>query len=310
MGHTVAIETAERASAKGRMQNPTLRAYLALALGIVCIGFSAIFTKWAQVPGPVSAFYRVAIATVVLAIPYAIYSARSRKDSTHKPMTPRVMWGVAFAGLFFALDLALWNTSLAFTSAANSTLLGNTSTLWVSLGAMLIFHESLKRRFWLGMAMAFAGAVVIVGRDVFEHPNLGWGDLLAVGSSLFYAGYLLGTQRVRQHIGTLPFMWLSSFVAMVFLLAYVLLAGSNLTDFTGDTWLALLALGLISHALGWMAINYSLGHIPAPIASVSLLSQPVLTAIIAVPLLAESLSEWQIGGGLVVLLGIYIVNRR
>ncbi len=310
MSQIVAVETAERSATRAKLQNPTLRAYLALALGALCIGFSAIFTKWAQVPGPVSAFYRVAIATVVLSIPYAIHSARARKEAGRKRMTARVLWGVALAGLLFALDLALWNTSLAFTSAANSTLLGNTSTVWVSIGALLIFHESLRRRFWLGMAMALVGAVIIVGRDAFEHANLGWGDLLAVGSSLFYAGYILGTQRVRQHVGTLPFMWLSSAVATAFLLAYVLLAGSNLTDFTADTWFALLALGLISHALGWMAINYSLGHLPAPIASVSLLSQPVVTALAAVPLLSEPLSLYQIGGGLLVLLGIYIVNRR
>jgi drug/metabolite transporter (DMT)-like permease len=310
MGHTIVVETEERVATESRLQNPTLRAYLALALGAVCIGFSAIFTKWALVPGPVSAFYRVLIATVVLSVPYALHSLRARREAERPRMTPRIMWGVALAALFFALDLGLWNTSLAFTSAANSTLLGNTSTVWVSIGAMLIFHESLKRRFWLGMFMAFAGAVIIVGRDAFEHPNLGWGDLLAVGSSLFYAGYLLSTQRVRQHVGTLPFMWLSSAVGTLFLFAYVLAVGSNLTGFSEDTWRALLALGIISHALGWMAINYSLGHLPAPIASVSLLSQPVITALLAVPLLAEPLSAYQIVGGLLVLLGIYIVNRR
>ncbi|HKP54808.1 MAG TPA: DMT family transporter [Chloroflexia bacterium] len=310
MSETVIIEAGERPALKARMQNLTLRVYLALALGIVCIGFSAIFTKWAEVPGSVSAFYRVVIATAALSVPYALHSARARKSPERVRMTPRLMWGVGFAGIFFALDLALWNTSLAFTSAANATLLGNTSTVWVSLGAMLLFHESLKRRFWLGMFMAFAGAVIIVGRDVFEHHDLGWGDLLAVSSSLFYAAYLLGTQRVRQHVGTLPFMWLSSVVATAFMLAYVLLAGNTLTGFPLNTWLALLALGLISHALGWMAINYSLGHLPAPIASVSLLSQPVLTAILAVPLLGEALSVYQIVGGLLVLLGIYIVNRR
>lgn len=310
MSETVIVEAGERPALKARMQNLTLRVYLALALGVVCIGFSAIFTKWAQVPGSVSAFYRVAIATVVLSVPYALHSARASKSPERIRMTPRLMWGVAFAGIFFALDLVLWNTSLAFTSAANATLLGNTSTVWVSLGAMLIFHESLKRRFWLGMFMAFSGAVIIVGRDIFEHPDLGWGDLLAVGSSLFYAGYLLGTQRVRQHVGTLSFMWLSSVVALAFMLAYVLIAGDTLTGFSLNTWLALLALGIISHALGWMAINYSLGHLPAPIASVSLLSQPVLTAVLAVPLLGEALSVYQIVGGLLVLLGIYIVNRR
>ena len=53
------------------------RIYGALALGIVCIALSAIFVKLAVgVPGTVSAFYRVAIAAVALAIPFARGQAR------------------------------------------------------------------------------------------------------------------------------------------------------------------------------------------------------------------------------------------
>ncbi|HYP41240.1 MAG TPA: DMT family transporter, partial [Chloroflexia bacterium] len=190
------------------MQNPLLKAYGALALGVLCIGFSAIFTRWAEVPGSVSAFYRVLIATVVLAIPFALQSARRPAPQDGEAGRPgrvptAALWLTALAGMFFALDLGFWNTSLFYTSAANSTLLGNTSTLWVSLAALLIFHESLKRRFWLGMAIALVGAAIVVGRDVFEHPNLGFGDLLSVFSSFFYAGYLLLTGRARQHMGTL-----------------------------------------------------------------------------------------------------------
>jgi drug/metabolite transporter (DMT)-like permease len=299
------------------MQSARLRAYGALALGVVCIGFSAIFTKWAALPGSVSAFYRVLIATAALTIPYLLYVYRRRQRERLlqvEQRAPRMGWGLfgitVLAGLFFALDLVFWNTALRITSAANATLLGNLSTVWVSLGALLLFHESLKRRFWLGMVIALAGTIVIVGRDVFAHPDLGWGDLLSVGSSTFYAGYLLTTNRARRRMGTMPFMWISSVAATIMLLGYVLLTGAELTGFSAEQWWSLIALGLVSHALGWLAINYSLGHLPAPLASVTLLSQPVITALLAVPLLSEHLSVYQIVGGALVLFGIYIVNRR
>src|SRR6476659_7285124 len=132
---------------ESRMRNPSVRAYLALALGALCIGFSAIFTKWANVPGPVAGVYRVGIATTVLVVPFLVQTSRRRSQKqdgvSSRPLwaesTGPLLWGTALAGLFFALDLALWNTSLLFTNAANSTLLGNTSTLWVSIGAMLFF---------------------------------------------------------------------------------------------------------------------------------------------------------------------------
>jgi len=295
-----------------------VRAYLALALGALCIGFSAIFTKWANVDGPVSGFYRVGIATAVLAIPFAVHTLRRRRRTSSEDAQEKetgLPWhsllGVAaLAGLFFSMDLALWNTSLLYTNAANSTLLGNTSTLWVALGAALIFHESLKRRFWWGMVLALAGSAVILGRDVLQAHSLGWGDLLAIGSSLFYAAYLLSTQRARRHLDTLSFMWLSSCAAAIALLTFCLVTGLQMTGFTLNQYMALLALAIISHVIGWLSINYSLGHLPAPITAVSLLSQPVVTAIVAVPLLGEAITLYQLAGGLLVLVGIYIVNRR
>jgi drug/metabolite transporter (DMT)-like permease len=305
------------AAIRARFKSTRLRAYATLALGVVCIGFSAIFTRWSGVPGPVSAFYRVLIATVALAIPYGVHLVRERRrgrllgvESKRNKLTPALLGMTALAGLFFAGDLASWNTSLWFTSAANSTLLGNLSTLWVSLGALLIFHESLKRRFWVGMSIAVAGVIIVVGRDAVEQLQFSWGDLLAVGSSLFYASYILTTGRTRRQMGTLPFMWLNTAAATVILLVFVLATGQTLTGFSADQWWSLVALGLISHALGWLSINYSLGHLPAPLTAVTLLSQPVLTALLAVPLLGEGLSAFQIVGGLIVLLGIYTVNRR
>ena len=40
--------------------------YLALGLGVICLGFSALFTRWAAAPGPVMAFYRIGLATLIL----------------------------------------------------------------------------------------------------------------------------------------------------------------------------------------------------------------------------------------------------
>ncbi len=42
------------------------RPYLALLLGVACIGMSAIFTKWANVPGAANGFWRMILAGVLL----------------------------------------------------------------------------------------------------------------------------------------------------------------------------------------------------------------------------------------------------
>jgi drug/metabolite transporter (DMT)-like permease len=67
---------------------------------------------------------------------------------------------------------------------------------------------------------------------------------------------------------------------------------------------------LISQLAGWLAINYAMGFMPATFASVSLLSQSVFTALIAVPVLGEKLTEIEILGAAIVLTGIFLVNKK
>ena len=101
------------------------RAYLALVMGMLCISFTAIFTKWANVPGPVSAAWRMTIAAVVLALPF-FQQARRWTPAAWSNLS----WGIA-GGLSFALNLGLLNTALLLTSAATATLLDNTAPIWV-----------------------------------------------------------------------------------------------------------------------------------------------------------------------------------
>jgi len=53
-----------------------------------------------------------------------------------------------------------------------------------------------------------------------------------------------------------------------------------------------------------------MGHLPAARVSVILLGQPLVTAILGIILLQEALSEVIVIGGLMVLIGIYLVNQR
>jgi drug/metabolite transporter (DMT)-like permease len=292
------------AAATGHAPASALQVYGALVAGIVCIAFSAIFVRWAEVPGTVSALYRVAVAVVVLGIPFARALGAGRV-----PLDRRTLPLAIAAGIFFALDLALWNTSLFMTSVANSTLLANDAPIIVGLAALLIFHERLGLSYWLGLAIALGGMSLIVGLDLASHTSLGAGDLLALVAGASYGGYMLVTQLLRARMETLPTLWIASAVGIAVLLPVNLAQHHALWGFSARDYLALLGLGLISQTLGWLAINYALGHLPAAVVSPTLLGQPILTAILGVPLLGEALSGRQMLGGLIALAGIYLVNR-
>jgi len=279
-------------------------AYLALAIGIVCIGFSAIFVKIAGAPGVVSAFYRVLFAGIAV-VPWGLYRYRRRAR-----LGGRQALLIAAGGVVFGIELALWNTSLLYTSAANSTLLANNASLWVGLGAWWMFREKLSLRYWCGLLLALVGMVILVGAMSGHEVHLQFGDLLAGISSFFYAAYLLIAQRARRGVDTLTFMAWSLVPSILILLALNLAMGTALGGYSKKTWLALLALGLVSHMIGWLALNYALGHLRAAPVSVSLLAQSIVTALASIPILGESLSHHQIAGGVVVLGGIYLANQR
>ena len=282
-------------------RTPGSAAYLALGFGVLCIGLSAIFVKLAGVPGPVSAFYRVFFA-VVLLTPWWLLRRRPLPSR-------RVLLATCFGGLFFAADLVLWNSAIMLTDAGVATLLANNAPIWVGLAAWLFLHERLTANFWLGLAVAMIGMVLIVGVGGSLLTGSGLGNLLAVGASLLYAAYLLTTQRVRAQMDTMTFMMVSMGVGVVLLLPLNLAWGLPLTGFSLNTWAALLALGIVSQLGGWLSINYALGHIQATRVSVTLLAQAVVTTLVAIPVLGELPAPLQIVGGVMVLGGIYWVYR-
>ncbi|HLO18635.1 MAG TPA: DMT family transporter [Anaerolineales bacterium] len=89
---------------------------------------------------------------------------------------------------------SLWNTSLFYTNVASAAMIGNISPLWVSIAAWWLLGERLRSQFWIGLLVLFLGIALIMGGSFFLHPRLGIGDLMAAGSSFFYAAYILITQ--------------------------------------------------------------------------------------------------------------------
>ncbi len=280
-----------------------LLAYSALAGGILCIGFSAIFVKIAAVPGMVSAFYRLLFAGMVI-VPWSLCRRASAPRATR-----RQIMLVAAGGIFFALDLAVWNTSIMLTSAATATLLANNASLWVGLGALFLFREHLSGRYWCGLFVAIAGMSILLGAASWRSFHWNLGDLLAIAASFFYAAYLLTVQRAREKVDTLTFMAISHVAGVVLLFFLNIFAGMPLRGYSTRSWLALLGMGLLSQMMGWLAINYALGHLRAAPVSVTLLGQVVVTALLSIPILGELPRRHQVIGGVVVLVGICLANQ-
>lgn len=281
--------------------NPALAALL---VGATCIALSPIFVRVSEAGPTATAFWRVALAVPVLWFLYLVKAKpRARRYSGKWPL-------LFAAGFAFAGDLGFWHTSIKLTSVANSTLLANLASIFVTLAAWIFLRQRPSGLFLAGLAAALAGVTLLVHTSL-EFSSTGLvGDALGVVTAMFYAGYILAVKGLRDRgETTLHLMAVTSTITALFLFPVALASGEQMLPASAFGWWMLVGLALVSHAAGQGLIAYALAHLPAAFSSVSLLFQPVMAALFAWLLLAEGLVPLQVAGGLIVLVGIYLARR-
>lgn len=279
-------------------------ALLALFVGATCIALSPIWVRVSEVGPTASAFWRVALAVPLLWLLCAVFRSGAS-------LLEKRQWKLLLAaGFAFAGDLAFWHWSIKFTSVANSTLLANLASIFVTLAVWLVWRQRPSGVFLAGLATALAGVAMLVRTSLEFSPTALLGDALGVVTAMFYAWYLLSVSDVRGlGIATVRLMAVTTTITSAFLLPVALASGESLLPVTEVGWLKLLGLAWISHSAGQGLIAYALAHLPAAFSSVSLLFQPVMAAVFAWILLGEPLVALQVAGGVVVLVGIYLARR-
>ena len=290
----------------------TRLAFAALIAGGIAIAFSPIFMRLSEI-GPIA----TAVHRLALGLPlFWLWLALEKRDShqaaplQNRPATWREAGLLTLSGLFFALDLAAWHSSLGYTSVANATLLANNAPIFVALGAWLLWRERPTRGFLIGLALAVIGCALLSRGGFVPGQSTLLGDGLALLTGVFYSGYFLTVKRLRDRFTTAAIMTWTAMVGAALLLPAAWIAeGGALLPASLAGWLVLLALALFSHVGGQSLITYAMAHLPAGFSALTLLIQPVGAAIFAWILFGEALGPLQLAGGLVVLAGIWLARR-
>jgi drug/metabolite transporter (DMT)-like permease len=275
---------------------------VALFAGATCIALSPIWVRVSDVGPTASAFWRVCLAVPLL---WILFFALKTSETKKIPLPPLLAAGFAFAG-----DLAFWHWSIQYTSVANSTLLANLASIFVTLAAWVLWKQRPSGMFLMGLAAALLGVGLLVRASVGFSPSALLGDALGVVTALFYAWYLVSVKGLRDRgAATLQLMAATTTITALLLLPVAWASGEALLPRAPAGWLTLLGLAWISHSAGQGLIAHALAHLPAAFSAVGLLLQPVIAAGFAWLLLAEPLSALQCAGGAVVLAGIYMAHR-
>jgi drug/metabolite transporter (DMT)-like permease len=209
------------------------------------------------------------------------------------------------------------------TNVISSVVLVTTTPIWVSLISFFIFQERLNKLFYLGLVIAMTGVVIISAGEGYSFmacmdaapsnpcltsSNLG-GNLLALTGAICAAGYILCGKMVRIKLDNLSYIFSVYLIASVVLITAALLFTSEKIMILRPEfgWVVLVA--VIPQLIGHSLINWSLGHLPASYVSLSLLGEPVGSALLALVFLREQPSTLQFTGAFVIMLGLFIATK-
>lgn len=270
---------------------------LALLIGILCISIFPVLVKLNLTPGLISAFYRMAIAAVLL-LPFVLLTGR-----LHMPPRPVLLLAL-LSGVFFASDVAVWNIAIQQSTATQATLLTNLAPVWVGVGSFLFLESKPSRNFWIGTVIALLGMVVLVGVEFFLELRFDMAFMLGVLSGMFYAVYILLSKHVLERMPVLSFMTVNLLASTVFLGMVACLLDEPFSGFSDTGWLVLLVQGVVCQLVAWLLLSYATQHMRATRVSLSLLSQALLASFLAWLFLDEQITLRMIVGGVILLLGI------
>lgn len=290
-----------------------MKAPFVLALALLGVSLSGPLTRLSEAHPLAIATWRLGFSLLVIGGLLAV-TGQWRQWA----LVTRRELALAFgAGTLLALHFWSWNASVQLTTVAASVVLVNTQPVIVALLSGLWLGEPPARRQWAGIAVAMAGAVVIVLPDVLRQGFGGGsrallGDLLAVLGAITAAIYFVTGRRLRGGIDIWAYVGLVYGACFVVLLLLCAVVGVPLAPQPPRELALFAALAAGPMLLGHTGMNWALRYLPAYVVNLTLLGEPVGATLLAaaIPAIAEVPSPATLVGGALILAGVLFTAPR
>ncbi len=281
------------------------RPYIILFVGVLSVSFAAIFIRLADAPPLVIATYRLGIASLVL-LPFVLI--RSKK--AFNKLSRGDVFLMLLSSLFIALHFALWITSLSYTSIASSVILVTSNPLFIAIISYFLWGERLNKSMILGIIVALIGAIFITRGGLTAGPGTLLGNVLALLAAVAMSAYLVIGRQLRMRVDIGSYLAFIYTCAAVILLVATLVAGHSLIGYSSTTYIMLILLAVVPQLIGHSSLNVAVRLLPATFVAVAILGEPVGATILGYFIIGEMPTLVEIGGGLLILGGIFMVLRQ
>jgi drug/metabolite transporter (DMT)-like permease len=215
--------------------------------------------------------------------------------------------GALQLGIYFALA----HLAIVFVQAGRTSVLANTTTIWVVPLSLIVLREPIPPRRWLAALLGVLGIGVLISPWSIDWsaPGVLLGHALLLGAALAWATAIIVLRRfsaVSTMFELLPWCFL---IASVILLGLILVEAPvrGLDHWIGTdpvSWVALAYIGFIAGPIGTWCVMEATKLLPTVVSSVGFLATPAVGIVLSNLLLGEAFTPDLLAGSALILGGV------
>jgi len=273
-------------------------------------GSAATVTKLGvqEMPPFLFALIRNAIASSLLMLFY-LYRRKTKTQRSSQPLPwKKIVW-MGFTGItFFSI---LFTLALVYTSASTGALIQGFIPVAIVLLAIIFLKEKPEVPHIAGIFFSVIGVILIGFIGIAPAGDSLTGNVLMILSVISWAVYTIISKSLRDH-DPVTITAFSTVAGTIFLIPVAAAEqwGKPLPPVSLNAWAAMLYLAIFSSAICFILYNRTLKILPAATVGNLLNLDPLIGAVIAIIVLNDKITLWQITGGLLVLAGIMLSSRQ
>lgn len=199
------------------------------------------------------------------------------------------------------------------TKAGNTALLLSSTTIFTALLSRAVGQERLGRVVWAGIVLSLGGVSMILAESSALQISgaTAAGDLLIVACSFCWAVYTVYARSVMRRYSPLTFTTLTFGIGAFFfvLISIPRLATENWSQVSAVSYLELVLSAILALSVGYALWFFAVSRIGSTRTSIYSNLIPFVGVAAAWLFLGESITTFQLAGGLCVLTGIYLARR-
>ena len=226
-------------------------------------------------------------------------------------------WGYFALLGFLGITFHQWlqSTGLQTAQATTTAWIITSTPIFIALLGILVLRERLTWYQATGIVLASLGVLLIVSRGDLSSLAKGQfgtpGDFLVLISAPNWAVFsTLSRPGLKKHSATLMMFYVMSFGWLFTTILFVVSPEvQQISNIPLDGWIAITFLGIFCSGIAYIFWYDALKVLPVAQTGAFLYLEPIVTVIVAAVVIRETILLATLVGGIIILVGVWLVNR-